>query len=58
MGHLVYDKGGKNTYRRKEVSSISRAGKTGQNEIKTLPFKKKPRKTLPNTILKNKLKMD
>ena len=45
MGHLVYDKGGKNTYRRKEVSSISRAGKTGQNEIKTLPFKKKPRKT-------------
>ena len=33
-GHLIFDKGGKNIQRRKDSSSISGAGKTGQLHVK------------------------
>ena len=33
-GHLIYDKGGKNTHGEKTASSISGAGKTGQLHVK------------------------
>ena len=48
---LIYDKGGKNTHREKTVPSISGAGKTGQLHLTEI-------RTPPNTIHKNKLKMD
>ena len=49
-GHLIFDKGGKKG--QKTASSISDAGKTGQLHVKN------EIRTLPNTIHKNKLKMD
>ena len=52
-GHVIIDKTGKNIQWEKTASSISGAGKTGQ-----LHVKKNEIRTLPNTIHKNKLKMD
>ena len=47
-GYLIFDKGGRIYNGAKTVSSISGAGKTGQNEIRTLP----------DVIYKDTLKMD
>ena len=52
-GQLIYDKGGKNIqWEKKTVSSLSGAEKTGQL-LTRLQIR-----TLPNTIHKDKLKMD
>ena len=51
-GHIVYDKGGENNECRKGISSISGAGKSGQLHVKN------EIRIHPNTVYKNKLKMD
>ena len=47
-GHLVCDKGDKNTGWRKDMASVSGAGKSGRLHVKS------EIRTLPNTIYKNK----
>ena len=49
---LIYGKGGKNTQRKKKISSITGSGKTGQLHVKN------EIRTFSNTKHKNKLKMD
>ena len=53
-GYLVFDKGGKNNNGAKTASSINSSGENGQLHS----WKKNEIRTLPNTIHKEKLRMD